>query len=163
MSQKNVEFYYQEYLWRYYHYASGATGDIFDRAVEYTRVFKEVKRRVLNLRVENLKDLTYALKFNILQMEFLYYCGTPDSSARNGNLVPAKTPALIEAADAFDTWMDTQLTATDGKTDPAVAVDVTRAETIHDDLELRVLWDFFAHHTTVYEKEWYKDVYIPRA
>jgi len=81
---------YMTYLWKYYYFPTA------EKKTSYTRAYRELKTRVLNLRMTQVKKLEYALSFNILLLEFKYFAGRKD----NANVD-------IEAATAYDTWVAT--------------------------------------------------------
>jgi hypothetical protein len=135
--------FYMKYLWKYY-----GLGDD-EKETNYMRALYELRTRVLNIRMYQLKDLEDALTFNIHLQELKYYDGLEDS---NGD--------AIETAGTYNTFVLAKLTEIGDNTDSAESSHVDTADDIIEELNRKVLWDFFAHHTTVYDRNMYRDTYI---
>lgn len=135
--------FYMKYLWKYYYSEESYKED------NYMRALYELRTRVLNIRMTQLKGLETALEFNIHLIELKYYAGTEDT---NG--------ALIESATYYNDFVKAKLTSIGANTDSGNSAHTDVADDIIEELNRRVLWDFFAHNTSVADRDMYRDVYI---
>jgi len=113
------------------------------------RALYELRTRVLNIRMYKLKDLETALTFNIHLQELNYYDGLQEM-----------TEDYIEEVGAYNTFVNDSLADIGTDTDPEDSSHVDVADTIIETLNRKVLWDFFAHNTSVADRAMYRDTYI---
>jgi len=135
--------FYMKYLWKYYGF------DNDDKSDNYMRALYELRTRVLNIRMNQLKGLEDALTFNIHLQELKYYDGRED-----------RDEEYIEVAGTYNTFVSDKLTAIGSNTDSDEEDHVEVADDIIEELNRKILWDFFAHNTSVADKLMYRDVYI---